>query len=152
LKIDASIGLFEKCSKVLIEVEIASKGRAERDFVNKYMKIVCENPRNGAGEHYQLQDNRAGFTGRVYFDGPEWLGGQMGMGSFFYVEKRAGQAGYRSAYAFRINNNALFWKLIAAGYRIGENRIGGGRLEVPVIAASHPTEVPTPVPTPTSPR
>jgi hypothetical protein len=112
---DASVALFAKCPRILIEVEVAPG--SESDFVKKYADLTGEDPRTRP--NYQRQDNKWGVECRIYFDGPDWVPKNL---EFFHciAEERAG-TGYNADFAFRVNSQYLFWKMIKAGYRLGSN-------------------------------
>lgn len=147
---DASVQVFDRCTKLLLEVEMAKgDNRAAREFNDLYMKNAGNDSpfKHDSGEaHYLLHEKRVSFECRVYFSGPDWIGGLKGIGCFHSVEPRP-EGGfipqgvkfrYRDEYGFRISNQKLFFKLVADGYHLGVNV---GRGAVPAIE-THPAAAP----------
>jgi len=113
---DASVSLFGMATRILIEVEVAPS--SEDAFVAQYMAATGLDPRKDP--HYQGQENKWGVEARIYFDGPDWLPENLML--FHYGTERRAGVGYRADYAYRVNNQHLFWKMVRAGYRLGPNR------------------------------
>lgn len=110
-----SLKIYSKFQRLLLEVEVTVNNR--RDFEIRYAEATGTIPQ--LGSHFQIQDNKWGCECRIYFDAENWV-----VDSFekmgHTVESRVG-VGYRSEYAYRINSQELFWRLIEYGYRIGDN-------------------------------
>lgn len=98
---------------LLIECEMPSS-RKQR-FRTRYHAAAGYAPNE---EFMQTQNNKWGVEYRMYFDAPaDIVDGLRDAG--FNVEART--TGYGAERAYRINDEELFWELIARGRHLGLN-------------------------------
>lgn len=96
-----------------LEAEVAPSSRSA--FEAKYKALTGEAP--PADNSYQLQPNKYGTEGRVYFNASDGLVRSLTSAGYNVTET----AGYRTAYMYRVNSVQLFWDLVRAGLRLGDN-------------------------------
>jgi hypothetical protein len=114
----AAIAILSTLRPVRLEAEVAGTQLAA--FQRKYQSVTGKNP--PVSTKSGLLDIGTGKWGaelRVYFNAPAGiLAGLRRLG--FHVEQ--GTRWYNGKYRCRINNNSLWWDLIADGFRLGTNR------------------------------
>ncbi|MFD1511030.1 hypothetical protein [Lacimonas salitolerans] len=105
--------LINGMQNLLIECEMPDS-RKQR-FRTRYQAAAGHAPNEA---FMQTQNNKWGVEYRMYFDAPaDIVDGFRDAG--FNVEARA--TGYGSERAYRINDEELFWELIARGRHLGLN-------------------------------
>ncbi|MCK5565101.1 MAG: hypothetical protein KAJ07_07620 [Planctomycetes bacterium] len=106
------LSLFEQCEDVFLEVEVAP-AKVE-DFINRYTQITNLAPDDS---YYQEQPNKWGTECRIYFNASVEAAQALTEAGCHVEEKDI--VGYRPEYAYRINQQDLFWNLVSHGYRLG---------------------------------
>lgn len=101
-------------SDVLLEVEINPDIAAA--FENEYAERTGQTPESGP--NYQHQPNKWGGEYRIYFNSEHDLLDEF---AALKIDVEQGHRPYRGHLKYRVNNQAFFWALVAAGYRLGEN-------------------------------
>ena len=104
---------YQAFGSIRLEAEVPPKSQA--GFEKKYSDITGSWP--PAGPEYQSQSNKWGVEARIYFNGTVDLLDELADRGFQVTEN----ATYRKEYAHRINNVDLFWDLVDAGFRLGDN-------------------------------
>ena len=103
-----------------LRLEVCIHPRSVREFATEYARITCEDAVGVDG--FNVRNTRWGANPRIYFDGPEVAHNLAMLG--FPVTKDRDTRGYLTGqYDYRISSTTLFWKLIRAGYRLGDNVI-----------------------------
>jgi hypothetical protein len=104
---------FKKFKGCRLEAEVPPAHKAR--FEEQYYRTTGRNPVEGPA--YQTQSNKWGLEARIYFNGSVVLLDELADRGYLTTET----ATYRGEYAHRINSVDLFWDLVSAGYRLGEN-------------------------------
>jgi len=105
--------LIDAMQNLMIECEMPDS-RKQR-FRTRYHAAAGHAPNE---EFMQTQSNKWGVENRMYFDAPAAVVDEL-RNAGFNVEART--TGYGSERAYRINDEELFWELIARGRHLGLN-------------------------------
>jgi len=105
--------LIDAMQNLMIECEMPDS-RKQR-FRTRYHAAAGHAPNE---EFMQTQSNKWGVEYRMYFDAPAAVVDEL-RNAGFNVEART--TGYGSERAYRINDEELFWELIARGRHLGLN-------------------------------
>lgn len=115
-KIDPSAELFKKATELYIEVEIPE--RDDRMFLARLGKEAGQTAH--VGQEGLLRQHNRGYSARIYFNAPESVVKQLAM--FEYIPREGETRGnFRPKYRYRLDSNALFWKLVRNGFTLGAN-------------------------------
>lgn len=109
-----NIDFFEDATDVVLEVEVNPNAVCE--FESWYQAETGLKPKLGVG--YQRQPNKWGLEVRVYFNTEVDMSNEF---ASIGVHVEQGKRPYRKRWVYRLNNRTFFEKLIAAGYRLGQN-------------------------------
>jgi len=99
---------------VFLEVEVPPQ-RADK-FESAYLNIAGEPAVLGTG--YQHQPNKWGAEYRIYFNQESDMFDDF---ANLGIDVEQGARPYRETRKYRVNNEAFFWALVKAGYRLGAN-------------------------------
>jgi len=105
-----------------LRLEVCIHPRDVLAFQRRYMAATGESPQglDGFNVRSTLQ---FGVNPRVYFNGGDTLIHNLRVMGY-RVEDDPKKRGYRGGeYEYRITDTRLFWKLVAAGWRIGTNHV-----------------------------
>jgi hypothetical protein len=100
---------------IRLEAEVSVKHR--RRFQQRYAKSTGSKPIPDCGGYYECGPGKWGIELRIYFNATEGIIELLHALGFKVEENRP----YRPEYKYRINSNKLWWKLIEAGFRLGDN-------------------------------
>lgn len=108
------VSIFKKkATGVVLEVEVPRSKEAE--FCRTYQLRAGVAPDMNRVLNIQ---NKWGLECRVYFDAPHSIEADLDSSGITF-ERRS--SGYGASRQYRINNNEFFWRLVAHGFRLGEN-------------------------------
>ncbi len=101
---------------VYLEAEINKN--AQHDFSKRYLAATHDFVCPGDPPAYQDQPNKWSAELRIYFNADQAAISRLTARSY----QVAATEGYRGEYAYRINNNDLWWELVEKyGFRLGAN-------------------------------
>ena len=103
---------FTKMTNVRLECEVKTDRLG--NFSKDYKEKAGIDPDLAA---VHTVDDKWGTELRVYFDGDD-AADELGSQGY-HVENRA--TGFGSERQYRINNNDLFWEMVNAGFKLGNN-------------------------------
>lgn len=108
---------FGKGVNLFLEAEVPPKG--QNGFEHRYKAATGKTVSPGSPPEYKLQRNKWGPELRIYFNDAAMAAILKALD--MHVE--GPRNGYRSGeYAFRVNNNDLWWKLVEGyGFELGLN-------------------------------
>jgi len=101
---------------VYLEAEVHPN--CQQEFSKRYLAATRSFICTGAPEAYLDQPNKWGAELRIYFNAEPDIVKRLEQRGY-KVERTSA---YRGTYAYRINNNNLWWELVEnGGFRLGEN-------------------------------
>ena len=106
---------FHADIEVFLEAEVADSG--QNRFAQRYESASGTTVSPGRPPEFQLQSNKWGMEGRIYFNSTTLMRSVESNG--FHIE--VGRP-YHPEYRYRINNNDLWWELVEDyQFRLGIN-------------------------------
>jgi len=100
---------------IRLEAEVSQKYR-ER-FQKEYTTLTGSIPQPGTESYHEMHPGKWGRELRIYFNADQRVVGMLRSLGFHVEEEQP----YRTEYRYRINNNKIWWKLVEAGFKLGDN-------------------------------
>jgi hypothetical protein len=106
---------FQRLDEAFLEAEVPPP--AQSTFEKRYQAVTKKRVAPGRPSEYQSQPNKRGAECRIYFNSHVVAASAKTLG----LKVKTGHP-YKSKYAYRINNNVLWWELVEQfQFRLGAN-------------------------------